>query len=125
MWNLHWAITRFDNMEALGTSMQGTYGRESRICGGGMASYKVLVRLLAEEIVKVSKLSKTDYELLKALELPMGSKVSKPTLLVSWRKSAAGWVKLNVDGSCVGNLGPCGGGGVLRDYYGDLVAGLC
>ncbi|CAI9765398.1 unnamed protein product [Fraxinus pennsylvanica] len=90
-----------------------------------MASYKGLVCLLAEEIVKVSKLSKTDYELLKALELPMGSKVSKPTLLVSWRKSTVGWVKLNVDGSCVGNPGPCGGGGVIRDHYGNLVAGLC
>lgn len=55
-----------------------------------MACNKGLLRLLAEEIVEVSNLSKTDYELLKALELPMCSKVSKPTILVSWRKHAIG-----------------------------------
>ncbi|CAA3010428.1 kDa ribonuclease H [Olea europaea subsp. europaea] len=51
----------------------------------------------------------------------MCSKMSKPTLLVSWRKHAIGWVKLNVDGSCFGNPGPYGGGGMIRDHYGNLV----
>ncbi|CAI9759581.1 unnamed protein product [Fraxinus pennsylvanica] len=86
---------------------------------------KAWLRLLADDIVKVSKLSNTDHEFLKALELPLVSKVSKPTLFVSWRKPAVGWVKLNVDGSSVGNPGPCGGGGVIRDHDGNLVAGFC
>ncbi|CAI9782830.1 unnamed protein product [Fraxinus pennsylvanica] len=54
----------------------------------------------------------------------MCSKERKPTLLVSWRKLAASWVKLNVDGSCFRNLGPCGGKGVIQDHYGNLVAGF-
>ncbi|CAI9756943.1 unnamed protein product [Fraxinus pennsylvanica] len=85
---------------------------------------KAWLLLLAKDIVKVSKLSNTDHEFLKALELPVVSKVSKSTLFVSWRKPATGWVKLNVDGSSVGNSGPCGGGGVIRDHYGNLVVSL-
>lgn len=33
-------------------------------------------------------------------------------------KTACGWLKLIVDGSCRGNLGNCGGGGVIRDHKG-------
>ncbi|XP_022852508.1 uncharacterized protein LOC111374112 [Olea europaea var. sylvestris] len=85
---------------------------------------KVWLCLLVGEIVKVSKLSKIDNELLKALEVPMSSKMSKPTLFVSWRKPADGWVKLNIDGSSLGNPGPCGGGGVIRDHHGNMIAGF-
>lgn len=31
-------------------------------------------------------------------------------------------MKLNVDGSCRGNLGNCGGGGVIRDHQGNFKA---
>ncbi|CAI9756944.1 unnamed protein product [Fraxinus pennsylvanica] len=51
--------------------------------------------------------------------------VSKSILFVSWRKPVIGWVKHNVDGSSIGNSGPFGGGGVIRDHYGNLVVSLC
>ncbi|CAI9756903.1 unnamed protein product [Fraxinus pennsylvanica] len=86
---------------------------------------KAWLRLLVEDIVKVSKLSNTNHEFLKALELLVVSKLSKPTLFVSWRKATAGWVKLNVYGSSVGYLGPYGGGRVIRDHCGNLVASFC
>lgn len=84
---------------------------------------KVWSCLLAEGIDQVTKLSKTDYEILKVLELPICAKVSKLTLLVSWRKPDAGWVKFN-DLHCVGNAGPSGGGGVIRDHQGNMVTGF-
>lgn len=66
-------------------------------------STKIWLSLLVEGMVGDTKLSKIDHETLKALELPICPKVSKPILLVPWRKPIASWVKLNVDGSCVGN----------------------
>lgn len=80
-------------------------------------STKIWLSLLVEGMVGDTKLSKIDHETLKALELPICPKVSKPTLLVPWRKPIASWVKLNVDGSCVGNPWRFGGGGVIRDHH--------
>lgn len=40
--------------------------------------------------------------------------------MVLWTKSPTGWFKLNVDGSCKGNLGSCGDGGIFHDEFNDL-----
>lgn len=40
-----------------------------------------------------------------------------------WEKPNTGWMKLNMDGSSIGNLGMAGGGGVIRDEEGNWVIG--
>ncbi|KAF5462708.1 hypothetical protein F2P56_018694 [Juglans regia] len=42
---------------------------------------------------------------------------AKEVKIVTWSKPPSGWVNLNCDGSCRGNLGNSGGGGIIRDSY--------
>lgn len=37
---------------------------------------------------------------------------------IRWEKPQAGWKKLNIDGSSIGNLGLAGCGGIIRDEHG-------
>ena len=37
---------------------------------------------------------------------------------IRWERPSHGWVKLNTDGSSLGNPGPAGGGGVIHDEEG-------
>ncbi|XP_042942730.1 uncharacterized protein LOC122276903 [Carya illinoinensis] len=46
-----------------------------------------------------------DREMLKALCIPSKDPKGRRVQLVTWRKPAMGWCKLNVDGSCRGNPG--------------------
>lgn len=42
---------------------------------------------------------------------------------VKWEKPFEGWLKLNVDSSCQGNLGSSGGGGgIIQDWSGNIKA---
>ena len=57
--------------------------------------------------------------------------VSSPRLLkhrvvknICWEKPPEGWMKLNTDGSAIGNPGPTGCGGVIRDKNGHWIAGF-
>ncbi|KAH6815355.1 hypothetical protein C2S51_020175 [Perilla frutescens var. frutescens] len=46
--------------------------------------------------------------------------------MVSWRPPEALWVKLNTDGSFLTDLHiAAGGGGLVRDFTGALLAGFC
>ncbi|TXG59223.1 hypothetical protein EZV62_013796 [Acer yangbiense] len=47
---------------------------------------------------------------------------ARPGQFISWTKPPAGWIKLNCDGSCRGNPGNSGGGGVIRDCHGMAIA---
>jgi len=47
------------------------------------------------------------------------TRVCKP---ICWSKLACGWVKLNTDGSSLGNLGLARGGGIIRDEEGKWIA---
>lgn len=49
------------------------------------------------------------------------TRVCKP---IRWSKPANGWVKLNMDGSSLGNPGLAGGGGLIRDEEGKWIAGF-
>lgn len=40
---------------------------------------------------------------------------------VIWRKPEMGWVNFNVDGCCKGNPGTTGGGGMIRNYNGEMI----
>ena len=43
---------------------------------------------------------------------------------IRWEKPGLGWVKLNTDGSSLGNPGLAGGGGLIRDEEGAWVVGF-
>ena len=43
---------------------------------------------------------------------------------IRWEKLGLGWVKLNTDGSSLGNPGLAGGGGLIRDEEGAWVVGF-
>ena len=43
---------------------------------------------------------------------------------VRWDKPCCGWLKLNTDGSSMGNPGLAGGGGLLRDANGNWMGGF-
>lgn len=61
-------------------------------------------------------LTQLSYLLTKIQVRPLISRRKDPRL-VAWSKLLLGWIKLNVDSSCRGNLSPCGGGGILRDEH--------
>ncbi|XP_035546201.1 ribonuclease H-like [Juglans regia] len=44
-----------------------------------------------------------------------------PIHLITWSKPLLGRVKLNTDGSCLGNPGMSGAGGVIRDMQGSVL----
>ena len=50
--------------------------------------------------------------------------LSKICVPVAWQKPPAGWVKLNTDGSALGNPGRAGGGGVIQDHLGHWIKGF-
>jgi hypothetical protein len=43
---------------------------------------------------------------------------------IKWSPPPLGWFKLNTDGSSLGNPGMAGGGGVIRNHFGDWVGGF-
>lgn len=44
--------------------------------------------------------------------------------LLSWTPLPLNWIKINTDGSIMGNLGPAGCGGLLRDSQGQWIIGF-
>ncbi|KAG2717585.1 hypothetical protein I3760_03G182300 [Carya illinoinensis] len=64
-----------------------------------------------------------DRETMKRLACPVIPISPKSVKLIAWRPPNRGRIKLNVDGSSCGNPGPAGGGGILRDYRGDVIGG--
>ena len=65
----------------------------------------------------------------KALELhffasPYKDAITRVCIPVRWSKPASGWVKLNTNGSSLGNLGIAGGGGLINEEEGKWIAGF-
>lgn len=44
-------------------------------------------------------------------------------MAIGWSTPLAGWYKLNMNGSSLGNLGPAGTGGLIRDPSENWVKG--
>ncbi|KAG2689164.1 hypothetical protein I3760_09G127500 [Carya illinoinensis] len=65
-------------------------------------------------------LSQWDGDILRRLDIPVLPPQPKKVNLVKWLRPQQGWVKLNTDGSSLGNLGSAGVGGFIRDASGQL-----
>ncbi|KAF5464702.1 hypothetical protein F2P56_014758 [Juglans regia] len=67
-------------------------------------------------------LSYTDHNLLEELQVRTSKPKSRTPRKVVWEKPPVVWLKLNVDGSCRGNPGSCGGGSIIRYSDGNMKA---
>lgn len=74
------------------------------------------------QVRKVRKLSENDLRVLRGMDMPLVEKSCSKMKVVRWLRPGTGRFKINLDGSSLGNLGLSGGGGVLRDHGGSLVA---
>ncbi|KAM7525590.1 hypothetical protein LguiA_015492 [Lonicera macranthoides] len=76
----------------------------------------------AEDIKRES--TKFARSVLNAYILDSKPPSSTQNLLINWKFPPAGIVKINTDGSCLGNPGPAGFGGVARDNQGNWLEGF-
>lgn len=67
---------------------------------------------------------KSDEHVLQRLGITIAPTIGPKAIILRWAKPNPSFVKLNIDGSCLGNTGQCGGGGVIRSAAGDFVAGF-
>ncbi|XP_040989024.1 uncharacterized protein LOC121236653 [Juglans microcarpa x Juglans regia] len=72
-------------------------------------SIKYWVPILASQIVKVQRLSIMDEYILRILNVPIVEKSRVQIKVLRWVKPRLGCLKLNLDGSCVGNPSLAGG----------------
>ncbi|XP_042952286.1 uncharacterized protein LOC122289378 [Carya illinoinensis] len=72
--------------------------------------------------MKATKILKQDLAILKRLDILISTPKAKRVSLVKWLPPCSNWVKLNIDGSSLGNPGPAGAGGVIRDASGHMCA---
>lgn len=76
---------------------------------------------------KIQWLKQTEHEITKAFSKPQvvgtgtGHHVEET---VQWKKPPLGWIKLNVDGSCVQATGVAACGGLIRDHQGRWLRGF-
>ncbi|KAG2684189.1 hypothetical protein I3760_10G065300 [Carya illinoinensis] len=70
--------------------------------------------------IKQLRLFKQDGDILRRLDIPVPPSPLEKVTMVKWIKPQQGWVKLNIDGSSLGNPGQSGVGGVIRDTRGHL-----
>ncbi|XVF03450.1 hypothetical protein REPUB_Repub04eG0262600 [Reevesia pubescens] len=57
-----------------------------------------------------------------AMNSKMGAAMK--TIHISWEPPPEGGMKINTDGSSIGNPGPAGAGGLIRDYNGNFLIGF-
>ncbi|XP_035541522.1 uncharacterized protein LOC118344586 [Juglans regia] len=83
---------------------------------------KIWIRQIISLVMRVSRISSHDVAILQRLDIPVLPQKPKQVRVVRWFRPSQGWMKLNSDGSSLGNPGPAGAGGVIRDSFGNLQA---
>ncbi|KAG2666238.1 hypothetical protein I3760_15G047900 [Carya illinoinensis] len=84
------------------------------------SSIKYWICHLIKGSIKQLRLAKQDGDILRRLDIPVPHSPPEKVTMVKWIKPQQGWVKLNTDGSSLGNPGQSGAGGVIRDTSGHL-----
>lgn len=87
-----------------------------------VSSINFWLQHLAKNITKTRILTREEENILKDMGIPCVVSTRSPVHLVTWKKPMAGRVKINVDGSSLGNPGQVGGGGVIRNDKGMVLA---
>ncbi|KAI9180398.1 hypothetical protein LWI28_004447 [Acer negundo] len=78
-------------------------------------SIKHYVQILSNYLTEVHHWNYSDDRVLRNMEVHILLKKQKKIQVLRWLKPAPGRLKLNLDGSSLGNLGLASGGGMLRD----------
>ncbi|XP_041025254.1 ribonuclease H-like [Juglans microcarpa x Juglans regia] len=86
-------------------------------------SIKYWVSWIALKLKDVNVLTRRDESILQCFNLPLTLR-KEIAISVKWKHRKPGWVKLNVDGCSLGNPGPSGAGGIIRNHKRDLVCGF-
>ncbi|XP_042973035.1 uncharacterized protein LOC122304835 [Carya illinoinensis] len=73
------------------------------------------------KINKASRLVENDVKILRCLNLSINPSKKEKLMVVRWEKPKRDWLKMNVDGSSINNLGILGAGGVVRNEFGRVV----
>ncbi|XP_022843169.1 uncharacterized protein LOC111366695 [Olea europaea var. sylvestris] len=76
---------------------------------------------LCVDVAKASILSLSNFITLQTLGIQIRKPLNKVTKFVRWMPHLPTWIKLNIDGCCIGNHGNCGGGGVIRANKGEFI----
>lgn len=79
---------------------------------------------MAEKLKRATHLSRHDEQILKSLSLLIKPRKKSHMQSVKWNPPASGWLKLNVDGTSLGNPGLSGARGAIRDSRDELIAGF-
>ncbi|XP_042959541.1 uncharacterized protein LOC122294687 [Carya illinoinensis] len=100
--------------------MEGFYKNIMEVWG----DIKFWLGSIANTIIKARKLTSWDNKMIRNLGIHTVIVKKKQVKIIKWRRPNAGRLKLNVDGSSLGNPGLAGGGGILRDSGGKIVYGF-
>jgi len=84
-------------------------------------SIKQWVGVICQGFSKPKKFTQTDFYILNCFNIHQVPIKQKQINYIAWSKPAQGRVKLNTDGSSLGNPGVSGAGGVIRDMQGALL----
>ncbi|CAI9775522.1 unnamed protein product [Fraxinus pennsylvanica] len=85
-------------------------------------SIRFWLRHLTTNVKKTRVLTREEETFLIDMGIPCVVRKLSPIHLVTWKKPMVGRAKLNVDGSSLGNSGQAGGGGVIRNDKGMVLA---
>ncbi|XP_043714767.1 uncharacterized protein LOC122663131 [Telopea speciosissima] len=94
---------RFDNIKRPHSQVVSMCFREVRYCS-------------KSDGVRIKSMH--DLSLARMLQIPISNSPARPILEVKWKHPPPGWLKLNIDGSSLGNPGSSGLGGTFRNHNG-------